>query len=79
MAVSTALILVVPRPGSWRLAAALLISGLASPLPAGWRPRIHVLAVAAVFVAAAILLVVAVGAGNTTPPRPSRWRLRGSG
>jgi uncharacterized membrane protein YbhN (UPF0104 family) len=62
LAVSTALILVVPAASMALLAGpALLISGLASPLPAGWRLVLDVLAVAAFFLAAAILLVVAVG------------------
>ena len=62
LAVSTALILVVPAASMALLAGpALLISGLASPLPAGWRLVLDVLAGGAFFLAAAILLVVAVG------------------
>jgi uncharacterized membrane protein YbhN (UPF0104 family) len=62
LAVSTALILVVPAASMALLAGpALLISGIASPLPGGWRLVIDVLGVAACFLATAILLVVAVG------------------
>jgi uncharacterized membrane protein YbhN (UPF0104 family) len=62
LAVSTALILVVPAASMGLLAGpALLISGLASPLPGGWRLVLDALAAAAFFLAAAILLVVAVG------------------
>ena len=62
LAVSTALILVVPAASMALLAGpALLISGIASPLPGGWRLIIDILGVAACFVAVAILLVVAVG------------------
>jgi hypothetical protein len=62
LAVSTALILVVPAASMALLAGpALLISGIASPLPGGWRLIIDILGVAAFFAAAAILLVVAVG------------------
>ena len=62
LAVSTALILVVPAASMALLAGpALLISGIASPLPGGWRLVIDILGVAACFLATAILLVVAVG------------------
>ncbi len=62
LAVSTALILVVPAASMALLAGpARRISGIASPLPGGWRLVIDVLGVAACFLATAILLVVAVG------------------
>ena len=62
LAVSTALILVVPAASMALLAGpALLISGIASPLPGGWRLVLDILGVAACFLATAILLVVAVG------------------
>src|SRR3954471_19961111 len=54
LAVSTALILVVPAASMALLAGpALLISGIASPLPGGWRVVIDVLGVAACFLATA--------------------------
>ena len=62
LAVSTALILVVPAASMALLAGpALLISGLWSPLPSGWRAVLDVLGIGALVLAAAILLVVAVG------------------
>lgn len=62
LAVSTALVLVVPAASMALLAGpALLISGTKSPLPAGWSAILDVLGIAFLVVAAAILLVVAVG------------------
>jgi uncharacterized membrane protein YbhN (UPF0104 family) len=62
LAVSTALILVVPAASMALLAGpALLASGLNSPLPSGWRAVLDILGIAALLLAAAILLVVAVG------------------
>ncbi len=62
LAVSTALILVVPAASMALIAGpGLLISGIASPLPGGWRVLIDIVGVAACVLAVAILLVVAVG------------------
>jgi uncharacterized membrane protein YbhN (UPF0104 family) len=62
LAVSTALVLVVPAASMALLAGpALLISGVKSELPASWRAILDLLGIAALMLAAAILLVVAVG------------------
>jgi uncharacterized membrane protein YbhN (UPF0104 family) len=62
LAVSTALILVVPAASLALLAGpALLISGTSSDLPSSWRAILDLLGIAALMLAAAILLVVAVG------------------
>jgi putative heme transporter len=62
LAVSTALVLVVPAASLALLAGpALLVSGTKSNLPASWRAILDLLGIAALMLAAAILLVVAVG------------------
>ncbi|HET7171908.1 MAG TPA: flippase-like domain-containing protein [Gaiellales bacterium] len=62
LAVSTALVLVVPAASLALLAGpALLISGTHSNLPPNWRVILDLLGIAALMLAAAILLVVAVG------------------
>jgi putative heme transporter len=62
LAVSTALVLVVPAASIALLAGpALLISGTKSDLPSSWRAILDLLGIAALMLAAAILLVVAVG------------------
>jgi len=62
LAVSTALILVVPAASLALLAGpALLISGAYSELPPNWRAILDLLGIAGLMLAAAILLVVAVG------------------
>jgi putative heme transporter len=62
LAVSTALVLVVPAASLALLSGpALLVSGVKSNLPASWRAILDLLGIAALMLAAAILLVVAVG------------------
>jgi uncharacterized membrane protein YbhN (UPF0104 family) len=62
LAVSTALILVVPAASLALLAGpALLVAGTQSDLPPNWRVILDLLGIAALVLAAAILLVVAVG------------------
>jgi putative heme transporter len=62
LAVSTALVLVVPAASLALLSGpALLISGVKSQLPSSWRAILDLLGIAALMLAAAILLVVAVG------------------
>jgi putative heme transporter len=62
LAVSTALVLVVPAASLALLSGpALLIAGTQSDLPASWRAILDLLGIAALMLAAAILLVVAVG------------------
>jgi putative heme transporter len=62
LAVSTALVLVVPAASMALLAGpALLIAGLWAPFPGGWRVVLDILGIAFLVMAGAILLVVAVG------------------
>jgi uncharacterized membrane protein YbhN (UPF0104 family) len=62
LAVSTALVLVVPAASLALLSGpALLLSGVKSDLPSSWRAILDLLGIAALMLAAAILLVVAVG------------------
>ncbi len=62
LAVSTALILVVPAASLALLSGpALLLAGTKSDLPSSWRAILDLLGIAALMLAAAILLVVAVG------------------
>ena len=62
LAVSTALVLVVPAASLALLSGpALLISGMSSELPSSTRAILDLLGIAALMLAAAILLVVAVG------------------